>query len=163
MAGVFEDRGTLQRIVATLLVLALLAERAVARSLPVRFAVLAVLGWAEKIARAFVAREMAALIAEAVEAGCTFPDFLCPDLPLLDLLAPDEPSAPHYGAAGAQLLALRLSMLAALLGMLAGEDSGSADDFAGWAPHAAGSKDLPLLLVVRLPTARRPLPRLDTS
>jgi hypothetical protein len=169
------DRGTLKGIAATLLVLALLAERAAGRSLPVRFVVLAILGRAETIARAFVAREMAALIAEAVEAGCVFPDTLGPDVPCADLLAPGETSAPHHGAAEAQLLALRLRMLAALLGMLAGEDSvsgdrpdgraafGVADDLAGGAARAAGLKDLPLLLVVRLPAARFPLRPHDTS
>lgn len=178
MAGVFQERGTLQRIATLLLSLALLAERAAGRSLPVRFVVLAILGRAEKIARAFVAREMAALIAEAVEAGCP-----CPDRPsdrpsdwsCADLLAPGETSAPHHGAAEAQLLALRLRMLAALLAMLADEDSGSggrldsraafgcADGFAGRAARAAGLKDLPLLLVVRLPAVRFPLRPHDTS
>ena len=163
---VVQDKGTLNGIAATLLSLAFLAERAAGRSLPVRFVVLAILGQAERIARAFVARSMATLIAEAIEAGCPCPDWPS-DWPWPDLLAPDEPSAPHYGAAEAQLLALRLRILAALLAMLAAEDSGSgdcldgraarpADDFAGRARRAAGLKDQPLLLVVRLPAALRP-------
>lgn len=162
MAGDFRDGGTLQRIAATLLVLALLAERAAGRSLPVRFAVLAVLGRAEKIARAFVAREMATRIAEAIEAGCPFPDFLCPDLPLRYLLAPDEPSAPHYGAAEAQLLALRLRLLAALLGMLADAEDyciwRAAGGSAGWAPHPAPGS----ILLLVFPARRLPPPH-DTS
>ncbi|KAB2922582.1 MAG: hypothetical protein F9K25_19250, partial [Candidatus Contendobacter sp.] len=120
---VVQDRGTLKGIAATLLALAFLAERAAGRSLPVRFVVLAILGRAEKIARAFAARETAALIAEAIEAGCPCPDWPS-DWPYQDLLAPGEPSATHYGAGGAELLALRLRMLAALLGMLADADDG---------------------------------------
>lgn len=170
---VVQDKGK-NGIAATLLSLAFLAERAAGRSLPVRFVVLAILGQAERIARAFVARSMATLIAEAIEAGCPCPDWPS-DWPWPDLLAPDEPSAPHYGAAEAQLLALRLRILAALLAMLAAEDSGSgdcldgraafgsADDFAGRARRAAGLKDQPLLLVARLPAARAALRPHDTS
>ncbi len=148
---VLQDRGTLKGIAATLLALSLLAERAAGRSLPVRFLVLAILGRAETFARAFVARSMATLIAEAIEAGCD-----CPDWPYPDLLAPDEPSAPHYGAAEAHLLALRLRILAALLGMLAGED-GDRDDrsqaAAGRSPANAAPR-LPVMLVLRLPAIR---------
>ncbi len=152
---VLQDRGTLKGIAATLLALSLLAERAAGRSLPVRFLVLAILGRAETFARAFVARSMATLIAEAIEAGCACPDWPS-DWPWPDLLAPDEPSAPHYGAAEAQLLALRLRILAALLGMLAGED-GDCDDrsqaAAGRSPANAAPR-LPVILVFRLPAAR---------
>lgn len=152
MAGFVQDRGTFLGIARTLLALALLAERAAGRSLPVRFLVLAILGRAEKIARAFVARSMATLVAEAIEAGCP-----CPDIPCADLLAPDEPSVHHYGAAEAQLLALRLRILAALLGMLADEDGEPGEratcGSAVWVPVPGGGTarhaDLILLLVFR--------------
>ena len=154
---VLQDRGTLKGIAATLLALSLLAERAAGRSLPVRFVVLAILGRAEAIARGFVARSTATLIAEAIEAGC-------PDLPFPDLACLDEPHGPHYGAADAVLLALRLRILAAVLGMLAQTDSASEDVSWGWAADgiavptldAAGAPHLPVLLVVRLPFALRP-------
>ncbi|HHZ09600.1 MAG TPA: hypothetical protein GX405_12565, partial [Rhizobiales bacterium] len=152
----------------TLLALALLAERAVARSLPVRFLVLALLFRAEAIARRFVAREAAALIAKAAETGYSH----LPDLAGLDLAGLDELPGPHRGPADAQLLSLRLRILAAVLGMLSDAediiDDGSAvfpDDwscgrFGGWpavaAPGADGTPLRPLLLVIRLPAARRP-------
>jgi len=157
---VVQDRGTLKGIAATLLALALLAERAAGRSLPVRFVVLAILGRAEVIARGFVARSTATLIAEAIEAGC-------PDLPLPDLACLDDPHGTHYGAADAVLLALRLRILAAVLGMFAdaedsldGRSAVFADDrSAGWtAVPAAGADAAPhlFLLVVRRPAPRRP-------
>ncbi len=170
MAGALQDRGTFRGIAATLLALALLAERVAGRSLPVRFVVLAILGRAEAIARGFVARSTATLIAEAIEAGC-------PDLP--DLACLDEPHGPHYGAADAVLLALRLRILAAVLGMFSdAEDicddraaalSGdrSAGRTADWsavpAPGADNAPVLPLLLFVGVPPARfSPRPH-DTS
>ena len=165
-----QDRGTLRGIATTLLALALLAERAAGRSFPVRFLVLAILFRAEAIARRFVARSAATLIAEAVDAGC-------PDLPFPDLACLDEPDGLHYGAAHAALLALRLRVLAAVLGMFAdAEDSlddrsalFTGDRSAGWAAdgssYGSASANLvrrlsgapfpPLLLVVRLPAARR--------
>ena len=162
MEGALQDRGTLQGIARTLLALALLAERTAARSFPVRFLVLAILFRAEAIARRFVARTAATLIAEAIDAGC--PDFPFPDLDCLD-----EPDGLHYGAADAVLLALRLRILAAVLGMFSdAEDSlddrsvvFSGEQSTGWAADwptvaATGASGLPpLLLIVRLPAARR--------
>ena len=157
---VVQDRGTLKGIAATLLALALLAERAAGRSLPVCFVVLAILGRAERIARGFVARSAAVLVAEAIEAGR-------PDMPFPDLACLDDPHGTHYGAADAVLLALRLRILAAVLGMFAdaedsldGRSSAFADDqSASWsAVPAAGVDAAPhlLLLIVRRPAARRP-------
>ncbi len=172
MEGALHDRGTFRGIARTLLALALLAERSAARSLPVRFLVLAILFRAEAIARHFVARSTATLIAEALEAGC-------PDVPLPDLACLDEPTGLHYGAADAVLLALRLRILAAVLGVFSDADDIYADQSAsffddrstGWptdwravaAPGAGGTPTLPLLLVVRLPASRRPLRLPDTS
>ena len=140
MTGALQDRGTSKGIAATLLALALLAERAAGRSFPVRFLVLAILGRAEAIARACVARASATVIAEAIEAGCPCPDF--PDLACLD-----ESDGLHCGAADAVLLALRLRILAAVFGMLsdaeeycAGHACDSPDVWsAGWA--ADGSRN----------------------
>ena len=145
-------KGTFEGMAATLMALALLAERAAGRSLPVRFLLLVLLGRAECIARAFVAREIAA-------------DW--PDAPCLE-----EPGDTHYGAADAVLLALRLRMLAAVLDVLAGTladaDAGLADVQPGGAPHISAllpllCQPLPVFLVFRLPAAcgRRPPP--DTS
>ena len=125
MTGEPQERGTLKGIAATLLTLALLAERAAARSFPVRFLALAILYCGEAVARAFVARTSATLIAEAIEAGCPLPDF--PDLACLD-----EPTGLHYGAADAVLLSLRLRVLAAMLGILAEIDGASDDWSSGW-------------------------------
>ena len=171
MEGAEQDRGTLQGIARTLLALALLAERSAARSFPVRFLVLAILFRAEAIARRFVARTSATLIAEAIDAGC--PEIAFPDLACLD-----EPDGLHYGAADAVLLALRLRILAAVLGMFSDaedvfddrsavfSDDRSDDSPEGWparlAPGAAAG--LPLLLLVWFPAAyRRQSPPHDTS
>ena len=136
MAGAVQDRGTFRGIALTLLALALLAERAAARSLPVRFLVLVVLFRAEAIACRFISREIEA-------------DGWCLDGPL----------GRHYGAADAQLLALRLRMLAAVLGALADAEEAPGDrpdrSPAGWTPSHAAPR-LPLILVFRLPAARRP-------
>jgi hypothetical protein len=170
MAGELQDRGALQGIARTLLALALLAERTAARSFPVRFLVLAILFRAEAIARRFVARTAATLIAEAIDAGC-------PDFPFPDLACLDEPDGLHYGAADAVLLALRLRILAAALGMFSDAEeilddrsAGFSDDgSAGWpadgsaysfasanlAPRTGVSFDFPLLLIMRLPASRR--------
>ena len=171
MEGALQDRGTFRGIARTLLALALLAERAAGRSFPVRFLVLVLLGRAEAIARAYVARTSATLIAEAVEAG-----YPCPDLP--DLACLDEPTGHHYGAADAVLLALRLRILAAVLDLLSvAEDvcdnrlavlsdnrsDWPADGSAVAAPQAEGAPLPPLLLVVRLPVARRRFLPPDTS
>jgi len=162
MEGVLHDRGTFRGIARTLLALAMLAERTAGRSFPVRFLVLAILHRAEAIARRFVAREAATLIAEAIDAGCNVPDLACLD----------EPAGLHYGAADATLLSLRLRILAAVLVMFsdaeADVDDLSAvfsDDWscgwpAGWPAIAAtgivGTSLPPLLLIVRRPPARRP-------
>jgi hypothetical protein len=172
MERALQDRGTLQGIARTLIALALLAERSAARSLPVRFLVLAILYRAEAIARRFVARSTATLIAEALDAGC-------PDVPLPDLACLDEPAGLHYGAADAVLLALRLRILAAVLGMFSDAEDMSDDRSvvfsgerpAGWptdwpavaASAAGGTRFPPLLLIMRLPAVRRPISPYDTS
>ena len=158
MAGAVQERGTFRGIALTLLALALLAERSAARSFPVRFLILASLFRAEAIARRFVARSTATLIAEAIEAGC-------PDCPVPDLACLDEPSGVHYGATDAVLLALRLRILAAVLGMLADVEDDCADRYQATAdrspPNAA--PHLPVILIFRLSAARRwPRPN-DTS
>ena len=160
MEGALHDRGTFRGIARTLLALALLAERTAARSFPVRFLVLAILYRAEAIARRFIAREAATLIAEALDAGCTVPDLACLD----------EPGGLHYGAADASLLSLRLRVLAAVLDMFAdAEDildgrsvvfiddcsAGRPADWPAVAAARAGGAPLPLLLIVRRPAARR--------
>ena len=159
MEGVLHDRGTFRGIARTLLALALLADRTAARSFPVRFLVLAILYRAEAIARRFVAREAATLVAEALEAGY-------PDVPLPDLACLDEPAGLHYGAVDAALLSLRLRILAAVLGMFSDAEEfcndGSAVFSDGWtgdwpavrAPRPDATSLPPLLLIVRLPAAR---------
>ncbi|HHZ08113.1 MAG TPA: hypothetical protein GX405_04960, partial [Rhizobiales bacterium] len=102
MEGTLQDRRTFSRIAAALLALALLAERAAGRSYPVRFLVLAILGRAEAVARAFVAREI----------GGGGPG---PDWP-----GHAEPPVLHGSPADAGMLALRLRLLAAVLDALAG-------------------------------------------
>ena len=147
--GAFREPSMLARIATTLLALALVAERAAGRSLPVRFLVLAVLGRAEAIARAFVAREIAA-------------DW--PDAPCLE-----EPSAAHYGAVDAQFLALRLRMLATVLAALADACAGSTGEEPGGAPRLSAllpllvPETLPVILVFRLPAACGRGPPPDTS
>ena len=155
MTGALQDRGTWKGIAATLLALALLAERAAGRSFPVRFLVLAILGRAEAIARACVARASATVIAEAIEAGCPCPDF--PDLACLD-----ESDGLHCGAADAVLLALRLRVLAAVLSILAETDGASADRYSGWTAggspngfHRPGSAPRPQERGGKAVTARR--------
>ena len=138
MEGAFKDRRTLRAIAATLLALALLAERAAGRSLPVRLLVLSILSRAEAVARAFVAG--------AIEADR-------PDLPCFA-----EPLAMRGGAVDAEILALRLRMLAAVLGML----SGAAGRSPGEEPRPGVVPRLPVILV-RLPAARRPPRPHDTS
>jgi len=161
MEGVLHDRGTFRGIARTLFALAMLAERTAARSFPVRFLVLAILYRAEAIARRFVAREAATLIAEALDAGCNVPDLAC-----LDLACLDEPTGLHYGAADAGLLSLRLRILAAVLGLFSEADADADDHSAvfsdGWtgdwpavrAPRPDATSLPPLLLIVRLPAAR---------
>ncbi len=131
MEGAFRDRRLLSRIAATLLALALIADRTAGRSFPVRFLVHAIFSRAEAMARAFVAREI----------GADGPDVPC--------LA--EPLALRGGAADVELLALRLRMLAAVIGVLADMDGCSGDRPASWAPcrdrGAPGQADrVPLLL-----------------
>ena len=148
MAGALQDRRTLRRIALILLALALLAERAAGRAFPVRFLVLSILYRAETIARAFVAG--------AIEADG-------PDLPCLDLPCFAEPPGLRGGAADAEILALRLRMLAAVLGVLADADDRFAGRSSGEEPRPGGAPCLPLILVVRLPARHRPSRPLDTS
>ena len=151
MDGAVRNGGMLLKIAAFLVSLALIAERAAGRSLPVRFLVLAILRRAESVATAFVARE--------IEPHGWGPDLSC-------LV---ESPGMHFGAADAEFMALRLRMLAAVLVNLA-EAAGGLDDRAGWAAHGAADRPprtgvallLPLLLVVRLPAARHGRPH-DTS
>ena len=89
------DDRTLRRIIATLVALAVLAERAACRSFPVRWLVLALLRYAERVARDFVVE-----ITQWEWPG--FDDDL-------------EPGSSAYDAA---LLAWRLRLLAAVLGAL---------------------------------------------
>jgi hypothetical protein len=157
MKGAVQDGGALGRIAALLLALALVAERAAGRSFPIRFVVLAILGRAEAIARAYVARE--------IEADCPdwpCPDWPCPDWPCPDLLAPDESPAMRYGTADAELLALRLRMLAALLGMLAGADDRLIGRAAGGCANCALRPAPAPIVLLFFPAHRPPLPH-DTS
>ncbi len=150
---VVQDKGRFGGMAATLLALALLAERAAGRSLPVRFILLAVLGRAEAIARAFVARAIAA------------------DVP--DLICGAEPPGLRGGTADAEILALRLRMLAvvldALADPLAGADAGLTGEEPGGAAHLSALLPLllcepfPLILVFRLPAACGRWPPPDTS
>ena len=153
MDGASRDRGRLARIAATLLTLALLAERAAGRSFPVRFLVLCILGRAEAVARAFVARTLMA-------------DGQWWDLPCLE-----APSAMRGSAVDAELLALRLRMLAAILDALADagdglrDRSGDGSAFLSWGSvrHCSGGAPrLPALLIVRIPAQRVRRPY-DTS
>jgi len=157
MEGAVQDRGTYRGIARTLLALAMLADRTAGRAFPIRFLVLAILYRAEAIARRFIAREAATLIAEAIDAGCNVPDLACLD----------EPAGLHYGAADAVLLALRLRVFAAVLDMFSDAEEFcddlsavySDDCSGGWpvvAPGAVGTSLPPLLLIVRRPAARRP-------
>lgn len=143
MVGMYQDRGTLAGIARSLLALALIAERAAARSFTVRFLLLAVLWRAEAIARAYVLREVGAT-------GWNL----------------DAPLALHGGAAEAELLALRLRMLAAVLGALAdaNPDSGecTVGSPAGRAYRPGDAPHWPVFLLFRLPAARRSRPH-DTS
>ncbi len=141
MEGILQDRRTLRGIAALLLALALLAERAAGRSFPVRFFALSILCRAETIARAFVA--------DATGIDC-----------------PDEPPATRGLPVDAELLALRLRMLAAVLGALADAAADTHNCFAGSSAGLplcpCGTPSPPALLVVRLPAARRRGPH-DTS
>jgi hypothetical protein len=89
-----EDR-TLRRIAALFVALALLAERAGARSLPIRWLVLSILRHAEGIARVYVV-----------------------DVTQLSWQGFDEDLAPGSSPDDAALLAWRLRLLATVLGTL---------------------------------------------
>lgn len=95
MDGTRRDDRTLGRIVAMLVALAALAERAAGRSLPVRWLVLSLLRRAETAAHDLVAGV----------AGSAWP-------------GPEVRPETGYGPADAASLALRLRMLAAVLGAL---------------------------------------------
>ncbi len=97
MNGVTLEDRTLRRTMALLVSLAVLAERAAGRCFPVRWLVLAILRRGEMVARAYVF------------------DLMQADWPGFD----EEPET-GCGAADALLLALRLRMLAAMLGALLG-------------------------------------------
>jgi len=89
------DDRTLRRIIATFVALALLAERAGARSLPVRWLVLSILRYVEGVARVYVV-----------------------DVTQLTWQGFDEDLAPGSSPDDAALLAWRLRLLAAVLGTL---------------------------------------------
>lgn len=110
--GGLQERRALRRIAATLLALAAFAERAAGRSLPVRLLVLAILWRGEAIARAFIART-----AEADGQGEDWAAFEA-ELPI------------RSSVADAEILALRLRMLSAALGMLAAAPDDCAAGFA---------------------------------
>ncbi len=93
MHGAGMDDRTLRRIIALLVSLAAIAERAAGRSFPVRWLVLAILRSGEPVARAFVL--------EATQM----------DWPCLE----DDP-VPGNGPDDATLLGLRFRVLAAILG-----------------------------------------------
>lgn len=92
MGGAILDERTLRRIIALLVALAGLAERAAARAFPVRFVVLCLLRRAEAVAIAYAADET-----------------------WLDLSGFDVDTQAGFGALDAAILALRLRTLAALL------------------------------------------------
>ena len=162
MEGETRQQGRLPRIAATLLNLAALAERAALRSLPVRFLVLAILWHAEAIARRFVAsetdhfRDIGNDLDPYIDDDLDPPD---PRWPRLDELLP-----PSCFTLDANLLALRLRMLAAILVALAEaglvwEDG--CDDlvspFGDWPRNvlcAASAAAHPLFLVIIYPVAR---------
>lgn len=143
MKGGMRERQTLGHIAALLVALAFLAERAAGRAFPVRFAVLAILWQAEAVARAFVV-------------GATGGD-----RPF-----PGEPPAMCGGAFDAQILALRLRLLAAALDALANVDGDCPVSQADWSPCIDAAPRLPVFLVICVLEARcRPLTCLphDTS
>lgn len=150
----------LLKIAVLLISLSLVAERAAARSWPVRFLVLVLLRRAEAVATAFVA-------AAAEAAGATADDF-----PWLDE-APEDGASPLDAA----WLALRFRLLAALLELC--RTAGRSHDATGsrsdsWAGNISGiipgnwsgdASRLPVFLIVSLPGRRfHRLPRPpDTS
>ncbi|CAG0988225.1 hypothetical protein RHIZO_02107 [Rhizobiaceae bacterium] len=138
MDGRMRYERALLRIAALLVSLSLLAERAAGRSFTVRFLVLAILGRAEVIARAFVAGQTGM------------------DWPFLD-----NPSATIGHPVDAAALALRLRLLAVILVDLvdAGCGSGGRQPLASVAPESVVPCTV-LLLV--FPSCPRPRP-LDTS
>jgi len=153
MDGAVRNGGTLQRIVALLLSLALVAQRAAGRSLPVRFLLLLILRRAEAVATSFVVREIEA-------AGASDDDF-----PWLDDIA-ESGSSPLDAA----FLALRFRLLAEVLELCRAawrtDDTGQswAGNISGdWADNAAPhpATQFPILLLI-LPAKRR-LPVHDTS
>ncbi len=95
MDGRARNDRTLRRIIAVLVALAVLAERAAGRSFPVRWFMLAVLRHAETVAQAYVV--------EATQVA--WPEF-------------EEPPGTGSNPLDATLLALRLRVLAAVLGAL---------------------------------------------
>jgi hypothetical protein len=153
MDGEVRNGGTLQRIVALLLSLALVAERAAGRSWPVRFLALVVLRRIEAVATSFVVREIEAAGADAA------------DFPWLDEAA-ESGSSPLDAA----FLALRFRLLAEVLelcrvahrsGNIFGNQARSGDISGIWGGNAPR---LPVFLIVRLPGRRfHRLPRSPDS
>ena len=143
MEGASQDRGTFRGIALTLLGLALLAERAAGRSFP------------------SASSSLPSSAGPRRSRGPSSPgnrDRLSgPALPGPALLC--RTASNHHGAAGAEILALHLRMLAAVLGVLAGADAcsddGSARGPAGLPPHTEGaaSRADPIRLLI-LPACR---------
>ena len=162
MEGDVRQQGRLPRIAATLLNLAALADRAALRSLPVRFLVLAILWHAEAIARKFIASEMDYFR----DIGSDLDQYIASDL---DAPAPRWPSLdelllPSGFSLDANLLALRLRMLASILVALAeaglvweDECDDLVSPFGEWPRnllHAAITAVHPVFLVIGYPAAR---------
>jgi len=145
MDGEMRNGGMLLKIAALLVSLSLVAERAVGRSLPVRFLVLVLLRRAEAVATAFVA-------ATAEAAGATADDF-----PWLD----DSPES-GAGPLDAAWFAMRFRLLAALLDLCcaAGRSGDTTEDWTGNCARLPATPSPVLLLVY---PARRQLPPYDTS
>jgi hypothetical protein len=163
MDGEVRNGGTLQRIAALLLSLALVAERAAGRSRPVRFLVLVVLRRAKAVATSFVVREIEAAGADAA------------DFPWLDEAA-ESGSSPLDAA----WLALRFRLLAEVLDLcraahrsgnisrnISGDQARSGDMIGDTAINSGGNSarhpatQFPILLL--LFPATRGLPVHDTS
>jgi len=163
MEGDVRQQGRLPRIAATMLNLAALAERAALRSLPVRFLVLTILWHAEAIARKFVASEMDYFRDIGADLDPYIDEDLDPPEPRWPSLAEILP--PSGFTLDANLLALRLRMLAAILVALAEAGLIWEDDrddlvsaFGDWPRQllcaASTATALPLFLVIVYPVAR---------
>ncbi len=142
MVGALRNEGMLLKIAALLVSLALVAERAAGRSLPVRLLVFAVLRRAEAIAQNFVAREAGA-------EGIDWP-------------VPGDAAAIRNQPLEAAWLALSFRMLAAALCDLVEAAAGSATCVAAVRETLAGGAPRAPVLLLFFPAGRQPQPH-DTS